>query len=137
MGTIELAKKNLQWKIGEVTITRIVELELPGLSFAVPDAVPENLKAISWLSPHFVDQAGEAIAAIQSFVVESQGKRMIVDTCLGNDKNLPRRKWAHRKGPFLDDLAAAGFSRESIDVVLCTHLHVDHVGWNTMLVAGQ
>src|SRR5579864_8328901 len=121
MATIGIASKVLQWKVGDVKITRVVELEAPGLSFVLPDAVPENLKAIPWLAPHFVNAEGEAVAAIQSFVVESQGKRIIVDTCLGNDKNLPRRRWAHRKGPFLEDLAAVGFDRRSIDVVLCTH----------------
>jgi glyoxylase-like metal-dependent hydrolase (beta-lactamase superfamily II) len=95
------------------------------------------LKAISWLAPHFIDEEGEAIAAIQTFVVESQGKRIMVDTCLGNNKELPVRRWAHRKGPFLEDLSANGFDRESIDVVLCTHLHMDHVGWNTMQVEGK
>jgi glyoxylase-like metal-dependent hydrolase (beta-lactamase superfamily II) len=63
---------------------------------------------------------------------------MIVDTCLGNDKTgrgVPT--WNELHGPFLRDLAAAGFARESIDTVMCTHLHVDHVGWNTMLVDGK
>lgn len=137
MATTELTNQTLQWKIGDVAITRVVELEAPGLSFVLPDALPENLKAIPWLAPHFVDSEGEAVAAIQAFVVESRGKRIIVDTCLGNDKNLPRRRWAHRKGPFLQDLAAAGFPRESMDVVLCTHLHMDHVGWNTMQSGGK
>lgn len=137
MATTETANKALQWKIGEVTVTCIVELQAPGLSFVLPDAVPENLKAITWLAPYFVDPEGEAVAAIQTFIVDSQGRRIMVDTCLGNDKNLPRRRWAHRKGPFLQDLAAAGFNRESIDVVLCTHLHVDHVGWNTMQSGGK
>jgi glyoxylase-like metal-dependent hydrolase (beta-lactamase superfamily II) len=129
-----MASKTLQWRIGEVTVTSVVELQAPGLSFVLADAVPENLKAISWLAPHFVDAEWEAIAAIQTFVVESQGKRIVVDTCIGNDKNLRMRRWARRKGPFLEDLSARGFDRKSIDLVLCTHLHVDHVGWNTMLV---
>ena len=132
MATIELASKTLQWRIGEVTVTRVVELQAPGLSFVLPDAIPENLKAIDWLAPHFVDAEWEAIASIQAFIVQSQGKRIVVDTCVGNDKHLPLRRWSNRKGPFLDDLAAAGFSRETIDIVLCTHLHMDHVGWNTM-----
>jgi len=123
--------------IGNVRITRIVELEMPGLSFVLPDAIPENLLPIRWLSPHFITPEGEAIASIQAFIVESQGKRIIVDTCLGNDKKLPIRRWANRKGPFLEDLAAAGFPRETIDTVLCTHLHMDHIGWNTMLVDGK
>jgi glyoxylase-like metal-dependent hydrolase (beta-lactamase superfamily II) len=125
------------WNIGNVRIRRVIELEMPGLSFVLPDAVPENLLPIEWLKPHFISPEGEAIATIQAFIVESQGKRIIVDTCLGNDKQLPIRRWANRKGPFLDDLASAGFPRESIDTVLCTHLHMDHIGWNTMLAGGQ
>jgi len=124
-------------EVGDIGITRIVELELPGLSFVLPDATPENLLPIAWLAPHFITPEGEAIASIQAFVVESEGKRIIVDTCLGNDKKLPIRRWANRTGPFLEDLAAAGFPRESIDIVLCTHLHMDHIGWNTMLVDGR
>ena len=123
--------------VGNVRITRIVELELPGLSFVLPDAIPEKLLPIEWLAPHFITSEGEAIASIQAFIVESQGKRIIVDTCLGNDKKLPIRRWANRKGPFLEDLAAAGFPRDSIDTVLCTHLHMDHIGWNTMLAGGR
>jgi glyoxylase-like metal-dependent hydrolase (beta-lactamase superfamily II) len=123
--------------IGNVRISRIVELEMPGLSFVLPDAIPEKLLPIGWLAPHFITPEGEAKASIQAFLVESEGQRIIVDTCLGNGKNLPIRRWANRNGPFLEDLAAAGFPRESIDTVLCTHLHMDHVGWNTMLVDGR
>jgi glyoxylase-like metal-dependent hydrolase (beta-lactamase superfamily II) len=122
-----------KWRIGEVTITRIVEVELPGLTFVLPDATPENLREIEWLAPHFVTQDWDPLASIHALVVESRGKRIVVDTCLGNDKKLPRRRWSHRKGPFLNDLAEAGFTRESIDAVVCTHLHMDHVGWNTVL----
>jgi glyoxylase-like metal-dependent hydrolase (beta-lactamase superfamily II) len=71
-------------------------------------------------------------------MVEAPGRRIIVDTCLGNDKKDRRiPTWNDRHGRFLEDLAAAGFPSETIDTVLCTHLHVDHVGWNTMLVDGQ
>ena len=67
--------------------------------------------------------------SIHSFVVETPERRIIVDTCLGNDKQGRRiPHWNDRDGPFLADLAAAGFPAESIDTVLCTHLHVDHVG---------
>ncbi len=76
------------------------------MSFVLPDAIPEKLLPIQWLAPHFMTHEGEAIASIQAFIVESQGKRIIVDTCLGNDKKLPIRRWANRKGPFLEDLAA-------------------------------
>lgn len=137
MATVGLANKALQWKIGDVKITRVVELEAPGMSFVLPDAVPEKLKSISWLAPHFVSAEWEAVASIQTFIVESKGKRIVVDTCIGNDKNLRRRSWSNLKGPFIEDLAAAGFRRHEVDVVLCTHLHMDHVGWNTMQKDGK
>jgi glyoxylase-like metal-dependent hydrolase (beta-lactamase superfamily II) len=69
--------------------------------------------------------------SVHAFVIESAGRTIVVDTCVGNDK--PRRNpgWNRLTTRFLDDLAAAGFAPERIDTVLCTHLHVDHVGWNT------
>ena len=71
-------------------------------------------------------------------MVQTPTRRIVVDTCLGNDKQNRRiPTWNDLHGPFLADLAAAGYPRKSIDTVLCTHLHVDHVGWNTMLVDGD
>jgi len=121
-----------------VTITKIVELETTGGSrFILPDATPEAVRPISWLVPHFADENGRLKMSIHALLVEAPGRRIIVDTCLGNDKKERRvPTWNDRQGSFLQDLADAGFARESIDTVLCTHLHVDHVGWNTMLVDG-
>jgi glyoxylase-like metal-dependent hydrolase (beta-lactamase superfamily II) len=70
-------------------------------------------------------------------VVDTGARRIVVDTCIGNDKERNIPTWSHLQTSFLADLAAAGYPRESIDAVLCTHLHVDHVGWNTMLVDGR
>ena len=77
--------------------------------------------------------------SIHAFVVQTPTHRIVVDTCLGNDKQEDRRipHWNNMQTEFLADLAAAGYPRETIDTVLCTHLHVDHVGWNTMLVEGK
>jgi glyoxylase-like metal-dependent hydrolase (beta-lactamase superfamily II) len=75
--------------------------------------------------------------SVHTFVVEAPGRRLLVDTCVGNDKQLPIPGWNQRQGPFLADLASAGFPPDSIDTVLCTHLHVDHVGWNTRLEGGR
>ena len=72
--------------------------------------------------------------SVHAFVIESPGHRMVVDTCIGNDKRRAFPGWNMLQLPFLADLEKAGFARDSIDRVLCTHLHVDHVGWNTMLV---
>lgn len=128
----------LTWKIGGVSVTRIVEIELPGLTFILPDSTPENIEPIKWLAPHFVTPEHEPIASVHTFIVESQGQRIMIDTCIGNDKtDLPIKPWNNRSGPFLHDMEEAGFARDSIDTVLCTHLHMDHVGWNTILVDGK
>jgi glyoxylase-like metal-dependent hydrolase (beta-lactamase superfamily II) len=129
----------MQWTIGDVTVTKIVELEVTGGSrFLLPQATPEAVLPIAWLQPHFADENGRLRMSIHSFVVQTPDLRIIVDTCLGNDKQGRRiPHWNDRDGPFLADLAASGFPAESIDTVLCTHLHVDHVGWNTRLVDGK
>ncbi len=128
----------MKWKIGDVTVTKIVELEATGGSrFILPDASPEAVRPISWLIPHFADEQGRLKMSIHALLVEApgadgKGRRIIVDTCLGNDKKHRRiPTWNDRAGTFLQDLTAAGFAPETIDTVLCTHLHVDHVGWNT------
>ena len=129
----------MKWKIGKVTVTKVVELEMAGgTRFLLPQATREEIQPIPWLRPHFADEDGRLIMSIHSFIVETPGRRIIVDTCLGNDKQNRRiPHWNDRRGPFLADLEAAGFPPPSIDTVLCTHLHVDHVGWNTMLVDGK
>src|SRR5258707_1188458 len=120
-----------KWRIGAVTVSKIVELELGGgTRFILPQATPETVQPIAWLRPHFVDENGKLRMAVQALVVDTPTRRIIVDTCLGNNKeNRPIPRWNKLQGPFLADLAAAGYPRESIDTVLCTHLHVDHVGW--------
>ena len=128
-----------RWQVGDVTITRIIETEDASMSAAImlPDATPANLAAIGWLKPHFVTDAGQLISSVHSLLVESCGQRIVIDTCLGNDKARIVPQWNRRQGRFLDEIAAAGFARERVDFVVCTHLHPDHVGWNTMLVDGR
>jgi glyoxylase-like metal-dependent hydrolase (beta-lactamase superfamily II) len=127
-----------QWQIGGVTVTKVVEEDAPVPGpFVLPDAQPAALADIPWLAPNFVTEKGWLKMSIHALVIESQGLRILVDTCVGNDKERTTKAWSMRSGPFLRDLAAAGFPRESIDYVICTHLHVDHVGWNTMLVDGR
>ncbi len=126
-----------RWKIGNVNITKVVEIEMPGpASWIVPQATPENLAKEAWLQPHFADAEGVAVMSVHALVVESGDCKVLVDTCVGNDKVRPIPGWNERQGPFLEDLAEAGHPADSIDRVLCTHLHVDHVGWNTRLEDG-
>jgi hypothetical protein len=80
-----------KWRIGDVTVTKVVELEVTGGSrFLLPQATPEVIKPIAWLRPHFADENGRLTLSIHSFVVEAPGQRIIVDTCLGNDKQNRR-----------------------------------------------
>ena len=129
----------MQWRIGAVTVTKIVELEVTGGSrFLLPQATYEEILPIEWLQPDFADERGRLKMSIHALVVETPGRRIIVDTCLGNDKEYRRiPTWNRMQTSFLADLAAAGYARETIDTVVCTHLDVDHVGWNTMLVDGK
>jgi glyoxylase-like metal-dependent hydrolase (beta-lactamase superfamily II) len=127
-----------RWQIGDVTITKIQEVELHWpFTALLPDFTPELIDASPWMRPHFVDEKGKLILSIHGLVVESQGRRILVDTCIGNDKPRPTRPFNELHTTFLDDLTAAGFAPDSIDTVCCTHLHVDHVGWNTQLVDGR
>ena len=134
----------MKWRVGDVTVSKIVELEVTGGSrFILPQATYEAMLPIGWLQPDFADERGRLKMSIHALIVEIQrgqtgGRRIIVDTCLGNDKEDRRiPTWNKFQTSFLADLAAAGYSPETIDTVICTHLHVDHVGWNTMLVDGR
>ncbi len=130
----------LSWKIGDVTVTRILEIEMPVAYHEkhpfLPDARPEALAQIPWLYPNYVTPEGALRLSIHALLVEAPGLRLVVDTCIGNDR--PRR-FIGRKPlatGFLAEMEAAGWPRDSVDAVVCTHLHVDHVGWNTMLESG-
>ena len=126
------------WQIGDVKISRVVELEIPGgTRFLLPQATPETILPIEWLRPHFATEDGKLILSIHALVLETPSSKIIVDTCIGNDKERSIPTWTNLQLPFLEDLEKAGYRREDIDTVLCTHLHVDHVGWNTMLVDGE
>jgi glyoxylase-like metal-dependent hydrolase (beta-lactamase superfamily II) len=126
------------WQIGKVRVTQVVESRgatAPGFLF--DDLTPGQVQAHRWLRPHFAHADGRLFMSIHCFVIESDGRRIVVDTCVGNDKERPVTMWHRLQGRFLDDMAEAGFPAGSIDTVLCTHLHVDHVGWNTRLVDGH
>ena len=129
----------LGWSVGEVRITRIVEREVPVvLGDLIREATPAALALHrAWLAPHFLNPDGTATLSIHGLVVESAGQRILVDTCVG-ERAIPGYEALSTGGrPFLRDLEAAGFAPETIDVVLCTHLHFDHVGWNTIQVDGR
>ncbi len=130
----------LKWQVGDVAITRIVELEMSSAYSTkhpfIPEATPERMREPSWLHPHFVTPEGNLNTSIHALLVDAPGLRLVVDTCIGNDR--PRRIIGKKplSLPFLERFAVAGWKTTDVNAVVCTHLHVDHVGWNTMLVEG-
>lgn len=131
----------MSWQFGALSVERIVESAGPLLSpFEIfPDATEQHLAAERhWLGPRFRDPAsGLLTITIQSFLIRRPGLTILVDTCAGNHKRRARADFDGREWPWLDRLAAAGVRPEDVDIVMCSHLHVDHVGWNTRLVDGR
>ncbi|MEM9621608.1 MAG: MBL fold metallo-hydrolase [Pseudomonadota bacterium] len=127
----------LQWQVGNVKVTQIVELTTASLGpHLLPQATPEVLAQINWMSP-FVDAQHRLLLSMHTLMIESLGQLIMVDTCIGNDKPRTYPRWNYMQTDFLERLVQAGFATERVDTVLCTHMHVDHVGWNTRLVDGQ
>ena len=129
---------NKTLEIGSVSVTRVMEWE--GLFAPVTDLVPESDQEF-WkersdvLTPDFWDQeSGVARACLQTFVVRSEGRTILVDTGAGDGKERPYLTvFGHLETGFLERLGTAGVQPEDVDVVVNTHVHVDHVGWNTVL----
>lgn len=132
---------SLNFRVGEMTVHRIVELEAPFLPALemLPALTPQLLdENRSWLQPDSLDANDVFRLCYQTYVVRTPHHTILVDSCLGNDKLRPRPEW-HLKtdDTYMRALASAGLSAADIDFVMCTHLHGDHVGWNTQLVNGE
>src|SRR5882672_33106 len=132
----------MQHRIGGVSITQVVEQR--GASFApeflFPDwdaAILEEHRAL--MVPDCFDQGqGHFISSIHTWILRTHHHTILIDSCAGNNKNRPGIPRFHQLNlPFLERLAEAGVSPESVDYVMCTHLHVDHCGWNTRLLNGR
>ncbi len=133
--------------VGGVTVTRVIESV--GSIGMTPEQFFPGTDPAAWtggadqLRPHFLESDGDTImnstarVAMQSWVLRSGGKVILIDTCVGNDKDRPDvPSWSQLQTDFLGRLAAVGVTPEEVDVVVNTHLHADHVGWNTRLVDG-
>ncbi|MFJ5224053.1 MBL fold metallo-hydrolase [Streptomyces sp. NPDC088400] len=125
--------------MGGVTVHRIDEVALPPATgpWLLPDATPEVVTAQDWLHPHFAGQDGILHIDSHSFAFVVNGLRVLVDTGIGNGKERANPAWHNLRTDFLDRLTAAGFPPDSVDLVILTHLHADHVGWNTQQVNGE
>ncbi|MBV9552846.1 MAG: MBL fold metallo-hydrolase [Alphaproteobacteria bacterium] len=129
-------------RIGEFAVDRIADYEGP--FFAPADFFPDFDPAVvsenaELLGPRLIEPGtGKLMFSFHSFVVRTGRHTILIDSCIGNDKDRPSRPQFHRmRGPFIDDLARLGIRPEEVDYVMCTHLHWDHVGWNTRLQNGS
>jgi len=129
-------------KLGAATVQRIEESYEP--NFEAKSFFPDWQPAVvdqhrSWLVPNHYDEAsGFLKLSVHSWLITIGGKRILIDTCVGNHKSRPARpKWHLMETPYLARLKAAGVDPGQVDMVMCTHLHVDHVGWNTRLENGR
>ncbi|AUG75176.1 MBL fold metallo-hydrolase [Kitasatospora sp. MMS16-BH015] len=126
------------WSLGDLRIHRIDEITLPAEtgSWLLPEATPALLAELPWLRPDFTE-ADAPLLVSHSFAVEADGLRILIDTGIGNGKTRANPAWHGLETDFTDRLTAAGFAPDTVDLVVTTHLHTDHVGWNTRLLEGH
>lgn len=128
-----------RWQIGRVRIVKVAEYDqlqlMPSGIFGNAD--DKVAAKHPWLTPDWALPSGELRMSIHSFIIESEGKAILVDACVGEGKTLNFPGFGNARSDFIERLAAAGYPVERIDFVLCTHLHFDHVGWNTRLIDGR
>jgi glyoxylase-like metal-dependent hydrolase (beta-lactamase superfamily II) len=128
--------------VGDATITRIeetVDTTFTGRGFFPafdPAAVAPHL---GWLAPrYYLPDRDALVFSMHSWLVRTGRHTVLIDACIGNDKDrMPRAHWHRQRTPFLERLRAAGAGPGDVDYVMCTHLHADHVGWNTVLRDGR
>ena len=130
-----------QIRLGDVTIDAIYEDSGAFISpfEMMPAATPEDIaRHMPWLAPTFYDPVAEKlILMFQSFILRTPHHTILIDSCIGEDKQRANPHFHMRKWPWLANLKALGLTPEDIDIVMCTHLHPDHVGWNTQLRDGR
>ena len=123
------------WQVGDVAVTKVLEIEKHWPFSALLPGAEGVIDELAWLRPDFVTDEGRMKLSIHALVLNSEGSTIIVDTCCGNDKSRPGAPpFDNLQTDFIGELERSGYSPEDIDMVVSTHLHVDHVGWNTRLV---
>ena len=127
----------MHWRVGDVTITRVIELTSGSIGrHVLSAATPEELRKIDWIQP-FVSATWDLVLSFHALVIETPDRLVVVDTCIGNGKQRSYPRWNYLQSSFLRDFHEEGFDPSMVDTVLCTHMHVDHVGWNTYRHEGR
>jgi glyoxylase-like metal-dependent hydrolase (beta-lactamase superfamily II) len=129
-------------RIGQAEIRLVSEIERMPLdaTWLFGNADLDVIRANkSWLDGRFIDPAtDQLVLSFHSYLLRVGGRHILIDTCNGNDKERPSMlPWHRLRQPYLENLAALGVRPDDIDIVMCTHLHADHVGWNTRLENGR
>lgn len=126
-------------KVGDVEIVPVVDVEAGDVIQSVlPEATPDRVRRLDWLVPTFCDPSGRLIAPVQGFLVRSGGATILVDAGVGDGKRRSEYpQWDGLRTGFLDRLRALGVEPADVSTVVCTHLHIDHVGWNTSFRDGS
>jgi glyoxylase-like metal-dependent hydrolase (beta-lactamase superfamily II) len=130
---------SLSWKVGDATVSVVTETEIVASAETFVRQPSDALDPYrSWLAPYLTED-GQFRMVVQALLVSVDGLRIVVDTCVGNGKQFGpyMAEFNGLDTPFVEQLTAAGFAPDTVDFVVCTHLHVDHVGWNTQLVDGE
>jgi glyoxylase-like metal-dependent hydrolase (beta-lactamase superfamily II) len=127
------------WRVGKVEITRIVEVWAweDDIWMVLEGADASTVLSQPWLQPYYATPQGKMLMNFQAFVIKAGNRRIMIDTCIGADREREFPVFTHMQTSFMQDLAALGILPATVDTVLCTHLHFDHVGWNTHLVNGR
>lgn len=126
--------------LGDVTITSITERDGPWRrpQDMFPAYDPDiGRRHLAELDPVVYDPASDRmVITYQTFVMRTPKHTILIDTCTGDDKGYPA-PMDFPKQPWIDGFRAAGLQFDAIDYVFCTHLHIDHCGWNTVLRGGR
>ncbi|MFC5676015.1 MBL fold metallo-hydrolase [Aeromicrobium endophyticum] len=120
------------WTVGDFKISEIHELpaELGLFDGLIPEAPREVVQTIDWMSPDYANEAGQILADLHCYVVDTGDQKILVDAGCGNGKSYPTQPvWSNLDTAFLERLSEAGYERDDIDLILLTHVHLDHVGW--------
>ena len=123
-----------RWQVGRFAIAQVQEMPIAVglLDGLIAEATPEVVKSIDWMRPDFANEDGQTLWDIHSYVIDTGDQVILVDPGCGNGKTLPLQpSWSDLRTPFLERLEQAGYQPGDIDLILCTHLHLDHIGWCT------
>lgn len=123
------------WQIGSFTVTEVPEFPIAVglLDGLIAEATPEVVQGIDWMTPDFATEQGQTTWDIHCYVVDTGEHVILVDPGVGNGKSIPLQPtWSGLDNPFLDRLREAGYGPQDVDIILSTHLHLDHIGWCTV-----